>query len=107
MAKLVRYQQCYCYHFVTFSWYRRQPLLGTAAAYGIFEQELEAVRLRCGFVVAGYLPMLEHVHLLAGEARRASLSVALQVLKQRATRKAISRYTRSANSIFREKPGAI
>jgi putative transposase len=87
MGKLVRYQQCGCFHFVTFSCYRRQPLLGTAAAYGVFERELEAVRARYGFVVAGYVLMPEHVHLLVGEPRRSSLSIALQVLKQQSSRK--------------------
>ena len=86
MAKLVRYQQCGCFHFVTFSCYRRQPLLGTAA-YGIFERELEAVRQRYGFVIAGYVLMPEHVHLLVGEPHRSSLSVAIQVLKQQTSRK--------------------
>ena len=87
MGKLVRYQLCGCFHFVTFSFYRRQPLLGTAAAYGVFERELEAVRARYGFVVAGYVLMPEHVHLLVGEPRRSSLSIALQVLKQQSSRK--------------------
>jgi putative transposase len=88
MAKgLVRYQQCGCFHFITFSCYRRQALLGTAKAYGAFERELEAVRVRYGFVVAGYVLMPEHVHLLVGEPRRSSLSIALQVLKQQTSRK--------------------
>ncbi|MFP5205097.1 MAG: REP-associated tyrosine transposase [Acidobacteriota bacterium] len=87
MAKLVRYQHCGCFHFVTFSSYRRQPLLDTPPAYGFFERELEAVRVRYGVVVAGYVLMPEHVHLLLGEPRRSSLAVALQVLKQQTSRK--------------------
>jgi putative transposase len=87
MGKLVRYQQCGCFHFVTFSCYRRQPLLGAVTAYSVFERALEAVRLRYGLVVAGYVLMPEHVHLLAGEPSRSSLSVALQVLKQQTSRK--------------------
>jgi putative transposase len=88
MAKgLVRYQQCGCLHFITFSCYRRQALLGTAKAYGAFERELEAVRVRYDFVVAGYVLMPEHVHLLVGEPRRSSLSIVLQVLKQQTSRK--------------------
>lgn len=75
------------FHFLTFSCYRRLPLLGTHAAYSIFEQELETVRMRYGFVVAGYVLMPEHVHLLVGETRTASLAVALQVLKQQTSRK--------------------
>ena len=91
MANLVRYQQCGCFHFVTFSCYRRQPLLDTAKAYGVFEQEFEAVRRRYGFVVAGYVLMPEHVHLLVGEPVRSSLSIALQVLKQGTSRKVKAR----------------
>ena len=87
MAKLVRYQQCGCFHFVTFSCYRRQPLLDTAKAYGVFESELEAVRARYSLVVAGFVLMPEHVHLLVGEPQRSSLSIALQVLKQQTSRK--------------------
>ena len=87
MGKLVRYQQCGCFHFVTFGCYRRQPLLGAVTAYSVFERALEAVRLRYGLVVAGYVLMPEHVHLLVGEPSRSSLSVALQVLKQQTSRK--------------------
>jgi putative transposase len=88
MAKgLLRYQQSGCFHFLTFSCYRRQPLLDDATARGVFERELEAVRIRYGFVVAGYVLMPEHVHLLAGEPSRSSLSIAIQVLKQQTSRK--------------------
>ena len=87
MAKLVRYQRCGCFHFLTFSCFRRQALLTREGAYGAFERELEAVRVRYGFVVAGYVLMPEHVHLLVGEPRRSSLSVALQALKQQTSRK--------------------
>ncbi len=87
MVKLVRYQQCGCFHFLTFSCYRRQPLFTNASAYGVFERELEAVRVRYGFVVAGYVVMPEHVHLLVGEPSRSSLSIAIQVLKQQTSRR--------------------
>lgn len=40
------------------------------------------MRLRYGFVVAGYVVMPEHVHLLMNEPRVLTLGVALQVLKQ-------------------------
>ncbi|HTB98408.1 MAG TPA: transposase [Terracidiphilus sp.] len=85
--RLVRYQKCGCFHFLTFSCYRRQPLLNSAAAYGAFENVLESVRLRFGFAVAGYVLMPEHVHLLVGEPARSSLSIAIQVLKQQTSRR--------------------
>ena len=84
---LVCYQQSGCFHSLTFSCYRRQPLLDNETAYSVFERELEAVHQRYGFVVAGYVLMPEHVHLLVGEPQRSSLSVALQVLKQQTSRK--------------------
>ena len=88
MAKgLVRYQQCGVFHFLTFSCYRRQALLGNETAYRVFERELEKVRGRYEFVVAGYVLMPEHVHLLVGEPRKASLAIALQVLKQQTSRR--------------------
>jgi putative transposase len=60
----IRYQQCGCFHFVTFSCYRRLPYLGAVAARELFERSLEAMRLRYDFVVCGYVVMLEHVHLM-------------------------------------------
>ena len=84
---LVRYQKSGDFLFITFSCYRRLPLLGNESSYRAFECELEAVRRRYGFVVAGYVLMPEHVHLLVGEPHVSSLSVALQVLKQKTSRK--------------------
>jgi REP element-mobilizing transposase RayT len=84
---LVRYQHCGSFHFLTFSCYQREPLLKTASACDLFEREFEVVRIRYGMVVAGYVLMPEHVHLLVSEPTRSSLSVALQVLKQQTSRK--------------------
>jgi len=55
--------------------------LGSAAARDQFERSLEAMRVRYGFVVAGYVVMPEHVHLLVSEPKLALLSKALQALK--------------------------
>ncbi len=84
---LVRYQNCGVFHFITFSCYRRQPLLEQGTGYRVFEVELESVRKRYGLVVAGYVLMPEHVHLLLSEPPVSTLSVALQVLKQQTSRK--------------------
>jgi len=86
-SNLIRQQHSGQFHFVTFSCHRRQPLLETDGAYATFEHELERVRQRYGFVIAGYVLMPEHVHLLTGEPRISSLAVALQVLKQQTSRK--------------------
>jgi putative transposase len=78
---LVRYQQCGCFHFVTFGCYHRLRHLGTAAACELFERSLETVRVRYDFVVSGYVVMPDHVHLLVSEPKEALLSKALQALK--------------------------
>ena len=86
-GKLVRYQKSGAFHFITFSCYRRQPLLNSVLAYDCFERELEVVRQRYEVAILGYVLMPEHVHLLVDETRIASLSIALQVLKQQTSRK--------------------
>jgi putative transposase len=84
---LIRYQQSGQFHFITFSCYRRMPLLNSSKAYSAFEHELERIRIRYGFVIAGYVLMPEHVHLLTNEPTVSSLAVVLQVLKQQTSRK--------------------
>jgi REP-associated tyrosine transposase len=88
---LKRYQQAGDLHFITFSCYRRQPLLGTAQARRVFEQTLERVRRWYGFYVTGYVVMPEHVHLLVSEPERSSLAVSVQMLKQIVAQKLRSR----------------
>src|SRR5207245_368528 len=79
---LKRFQQARCLHFVTFSCYHRAPLLAIPEVRCIFEQTLERVRKWYGLYVTGYVVMPEHVHLLISEPERASLAVAIQMLKQ-------------------------
>jgi len=77
-----RYQRQCCLHFITFSCFRRMPLLNSVIARGIFEQELERVRRWYGCYVTAYVVMPEHVHLLISEPERSTLSVVIQMLKQ-------------------------
>ena len=82
-----RYQHQRCLHFITFSCYRRMPLLNSVAARDVFERELERVRNWYGCYVTGYVVMPEHVHLLISEPERGQLSVVIQMLKQITSRK--------------------
>src|SRR5512146_576758 len=66
-------------HFITFSCYRRQPLLAQASVRDQFLKILEEVRCRYRFVVVGYVVMPEHVHLLINEPELGT-SLAIQVL---------------------------
>ena len=80
-AGLVRYQQCGCFHFISFTCYHRFQHLCTVPARELFERSLESMRRRYDFVVCGYVVMPEHVHLLVGEPNKAILSKAIQALK--------------------------
>jgi putative transposase len=73
-------------HFITFSCYRRHPLLGTRRARNRFVRILDEVRARHGFRLIGYVVMPEHVHLLVSEPRKITPSKVLQVLKQKVSR---------------------
>lgn len=74
-------------HFITFSCYHRLALLGSPRARNTFVEILDTVRDACGFALVGYVVMPEHVHLLIGEPRRGTPSLALQILKQRVSRR--------------------
>ena len=78
---LKRYQFTGDLHFITFSCYRREPYLRTAAARTLFEQSLERMRVRYKFLVIGYGVTPEHVHLLVSEPANVQLSTALHALK--------------------------
>ena len=84
--RLRRYYGAGYLHFITFSCYQRRPLLATRRGRDRLLGILEQVRRSYGFVVAGYVLMPEHVHLLIGEPERGNPSVVIQVLKQRFAR---------------------
>ena len=86
-AGLKRYSGRGHLHFITFSCYRRLPLLKTVRARDIFVKELGKVRDETGFHLIGYVVIPEHVHLLMSEPRRGTPSTVLQKLKLRVARK--------------------
>ncbi len=83
---LQRFQQSGQFHFITFSCYRRQPLLSSPQAKDMLEQILEHTRAQQGLLIAAYVLMPEHVHLLTDEPRIATIATFLQILKQRSSR---------------------
>jgi putative transposase len=84
-AGLKRYYLEGSIHFITFSCYRRQPHLGTAARRDLFLRVLEQARRRYDFAVLGYVVMPEHVHLLLTMPSRGDPSVVMKVVKERFT----------------------
>jgi putative transposase len=74
-------------HFITFSCYRRLPLLATPLARKEFVRALGEVRNQYNFLLIGYVVMPEHVHLLISEPISGTPSTVLQMLKQRVSRR--------------------
>jgi putative transposase len=74
-------------HFITFTCYRRLPLLRSVRARNVFVHILGEVRDRYRFSLVGYVVMPEHIHLLISEPARGTPSTAIQVLKQRVSRR--------------------
>ena len=87
---LKRYYGAGDFHFITCSCYRRQPLLGTAQRRDLFLTVLEQVRRRYQFVVAGYVVMPEHFHLLISEPQELTPSTVMQALKLGFARRVIA-----------------
>ena len=79
------------FHFITCSCYRRLALLKSARRRDIFLEILEQVRKKFRFVVAGYVVMPEHFHLLMGEPEQGTPSTIMQVLKQRVARRLLAK----------------
>ena len=74
-------------HFMTFSCYRRLPLLKTVRARDTFVAELGKLRDEMGFQLIGSVVMPEHVHLLRSEPPLGTASTVLQKLRLRGVRK--------------------
>lgn len=78
-------------HFITFTCYQRRGLLGSVRARNLAVKILGEVRARFGFALLGYVIMPEHVHVLISESPSAPPAKAIQVFKQRVSRRMRSR----------------
>src|SRR6185437_1819518 len=85
-------------HFITFSCYRRRPLLGTVRARDRFVKILDEIRRRHEFRLVGYVVMPEHVHLLVSEPAKKNPSKILQVLKQKVARALLKKRRRASSA---------
>ena len=88
---LVRFERTGNFHFLTFSCFHRLQYLGASAARDLFEEALERTRQHYRFVVAGYVAMPEHVHLLIGEPLEDTVSSVVHALKLSVTMRRVER----------------
>jgi putative transposase len=95
---LKRYYGQHDLHYITFTCYRRAPLLRSVRARNLFVKVLGQVRDAYGFALVGFVVMPEHVHLLIGEPAKGTPSTVLQVLKQRVARR-LRRRRRAAGQL--------
>ena len=96
--RLHRYYGAGYLHFITTSCYQRRPLLASQKSRDLFLQVLEQVRRSYRFVVAGYVVMPEHVHLLLSEPERGNPSLVMQAVKQGFARRILRRLLPAADS---------
>ena len=94
---LNRYHKTGDLHFITYSCYRRQPLLGTARRRDLLLTVLEQVRRRYQFVVVGYVVMPEHIHRLISEPQVKTPSTVMQALKLGFARRLLAQGRRQRN----------
>jgi putative transposase len=74
-------------HFLTYSCYRRLPLVASARAKNLFVKIPGEVRDSHGFALVGYAVMPNHIHLLINEPAKGAPSTVMQVLKQQVSRR--------------------
>jgi putative transposase len=97
--KLIRHYRRGYLHFITFTCYRRLPLLLSIRARNAFVQILGETRDRYGFSLVGYVVMPEHIHLLISEPAKGTPSTVIQVLKQRVSRRLRRRKSKSTGQL--------
>lgn len=76
---LKRYYGIGSLHFITWSCYRRRPLLDTERTRDLLLNVLEVMRERYRSGVVGYVVMPEHVQMLISEPQRGDPSTVVQV----------------------------
>ena len=77
-------------HFITWSCFRRQPLLASPERRDLLLAVLERMRERYRFGVVGYVVIPEHVHLLISEPQIANPSTVVQAVKLGFVRQSIT-----------------
>jgi len=94
-------------HFITFTCFQRREFLASARNKNIAIQILGEVRARFNFALVGYVLMPDHLHLLISEPPGSTPAKAIQVFKQRVSRKLRGKKRRAKSQLtlpFPEQP---
>src|SRR3954470_14356067 len=78
-------------HFITFSCYRRLPLLSTPRRRDALLRTIERVRKQHRCPILGYVIMPEHLHILIAPPEKGDPSTLMKAIKQRSSRQFRSR----------------
>ena len=90
MTRLRHYDHLNTARFVTFSCYRRYPLMEREQAILIFLETLDAIRRELFIRLFGYVVMPEHVHLVLWPPESMKLGPVIGTLKSRSASRIIS-----------------
>jgi putative transposase len=63
------------WHFITCSCYRRRQFFRPIRRRDFFLKVLEQLRIKDDFIVAGYVVMPEHIHLLISEPKSGEVTI--------------------------------
>ncbi|MBS0191502.1 MAG: transposase [Phycisphaerales bacterium] len=78
--------------FITFSCFRRLPLLGKAGARNIFVESLYEAREQFGFALYAWVIMPEHVHILMHTRSKAPMATILKSIKLKTSIRILTRW---------------
>ena len=91
--RLHRHESPGGFRYLTFSCYKRLPLLGTARMRDLMARSIESARVWCQFEVYAYVVMPEHLHLMIRpDVREFTVDAISQRIKQPVATRAIGRW---------------
>ena len=91
--RLRRYESPGGFRYLTFSCYKRLPLLGSAAMRDLMARSIESARVWCRFEVYAYVIMPEHLHLMIRpDVREFTVDAISHRIKQPVALRAVGRW---------------
>ena len=92
MVRPARFEHPGHARFLTFSCFRRLPLLGNPGIRDLFLDHLRAARAECAFRLHAWVVMPEHVHLILRPAPHSDVPTLLRITKEPFARTVVKRW---------------